>query len=87
MSSPPEPGTRLSRQVGRIRVQVDVHVPPGSELLEQIRWLDSLPPADPDRRECEAFLYMTLARSAWRRADEVRRSRRRRPKAKEAAGE
>jgi hypothetical protein len=87
VSSPPETTARLSRQAGRIRVEVDVRVPPGSELPEQIRWLDSLPQADPDRLECEAFLYMTLARSAWRRADEVRRSRRRRPQAKAAAGE
>jgi len=60
---------------GRVLVEVSVNIPPGSDLAESLRWLDSLPDIDPDRHECEGFLYMMLAKSAWRRAEQLRQSR------------
>jgi hypothetical protein len=57
-----------------------VYVPGvGAELAEGINWVNSLPGSDPARHDCEAFIYMTLARSAWRRADELRAAQRGRP--------
>jgi hypothetical protein len=56
----------------RIRIEVEVHVPPGTDLAESVRWVDGLSDLDPDRHECEAALYIMLAKSAWRRAEQLR---------------
>jgi hypothetical protein len=75
VSDQPAPA-RLQARAGRIRVEVEVHVPPGTGLVEQVNWLATLPQGSPDRHECEGWLYMTLARSAWRRAEDLRRAER-----------
>lgn len=41
-------------------------------------WFNGLAEDDPDRYEFTAFVYMTCARAAWRRADLCRASQARR---------
>jgi len=45
---------------------------------EMTTWYDGLAEDDPDRYEFTAFVYMTCARAAWRRADLCRASAARR---------
>lgn len=61
---------------GRLRFELEMGVPPGSDMHELLAWVGSLSELDPDRHEMEAQLYLTLARSAWRRAEELRRAAR-----------
>lgn len=61
---------------GRILIEISLNIPPDSQLADAIRWLDTLPQHDEVRLECEAFLYMTIARATWRDADRARELRR-----------
>lgn len=60
---------------GRILIEISLNIPPDSALADTIRWLNALPPHDEVRLECEAFLYMTIARATWRDADRARELR------------
>lgn len=71
---------------GRILIEISLNIPPGSQLADTIRWLDTLPPHDEVRLECEAFLYMTIARATWRDADRARELRRKREERQAARG-
>lgn len=54
-------------------LEVSLNIDPASELGQLLTgWLAGLSELDPDRHDCEAFLYMMLAKSAWRRADQLR---------------
>lgn len=45
---------------------------------EMWTWLASLPDDDPRKYELQAFIFMTLARAAWRRVDQLQAVERRR---------
>jgi hypothetical protein len=52
-----------------------------TEMHEMLAWHAGLSETDPRKHEMTAFIYMTCARAAWRKADyfrrqEARRSRR-----------
>lgn len=71
---------------GRILIEISLNIPPDSQLADTIRWLNTLSPFDEVRLECEAFLYMTIARAAWRDADRARELRRKREERRAAGG-
>lgn len=64
----------------RLTVEVAVTMPNVGTLAEGLSWLSSLPTTSPERLECEAFIYMMLARSCWREADHMRAIGRRHPR-------
>jgi hypothetical protein len=58
-------------------VRVEMQFTGGSaEFRQHIAWADALPQSDPARHEIEGMIYMMLARSAWRRAEQLRESSR-----------
>jgi len=46
------------------------------DMARTLAMIQEMPDSTPERHEAEAFLHMTMARAAWRRADELRRNER-----------
>lgn len=53
-------------------LHVEVSCPPGDPLAGTLRLIGGMPSWEPARQECEAQVYLALARSAWREADRLR---------------
>lgn len=48
------------------------------KIRDALTRINDLAPGDPLRHECEAMLYMSLAKTSWREAERCRRARARR---------
>ena len=53
-------------------LHVEVSCRPEDPLAAMLRLIEGMPAWDPARQECEAQVYLALARSAWREADRLR---------------